>query len=83
MKDAFVLGGDDETNGLSLCADGRQQEGKGKRYLEEDGWMDSSLECGQQRLQSRYALPTAEVSLLVIGALHLIRHEERQKRADR
>ena len=74
MKDAFVLGGDDETNGLSLCADGRQG-GKGKRYLE-DGWMDSSLECGQQRLQSRYALPTAEASLLVIGALHLIRHEE-------
>lgn len=80
MKDAFVLGGDDETNGLSLCADGRQ-EGKGKRYLE--GWMDSSLECGQQRLQSRYALPTAEVSLRVIGALHLIRHEEMLKGVDR
>ena len=56
---------------------------KGSAIWTEDGWMDSSLECGQQRLQSRYALPTAEVSLLVIGALHLIRHEERQKGVDR
>ena len=83
MKDAFVLGGDDETNGLSLCADGRQQEGKGKRYLEDGLIVLWSAASREQRLQSRYALPTAEVSLLVIGALHLIRHEERQKRADR
>ena len=56
---------------------------KGSAIWTEDGWMDTSLECGQQRLQSRYALPPAEVSLLVIGALHLIRHEERQKGVDR
>ena len=81
MKDAFVLGGDDETNGLSFIMRG-WPAGR-KREALSGGWMDGSLECGQQRLQSRYALPTAEVSLLVIGALHLIRHEERQRGVDR
>ena len=41
-------------------------------------WMDEWLECVQQKLQSRYALPCHPSLPTVIGALHLIRKGERE-----
>ena len=66
--------GSDETNGLSLCVDGRMAG----REEALSGWMDGCF-AGLQPTKVAISLCSSACSL-VIGALHLIRKVERVDR---